>query len=370
MKIIHVVALVSSSGEYGGPTRVCFDQAQELKQRGHDVTVFAGTWGPIGPETVKRRLFRARLLVPRLGFATLHARGLTQALVMAARGADVVHIHLGRDLLTLGAARAVRKAGVPYVVQTHGMIDSSARLSAAVIDRVLTGPAIRAASDVFTLTTAEDDEMRRLGRTGRPSRFLRNGIPADDSPREATAYETLFLARLHPRKGLQAYVEACIDLARARPGTQYAFAGPDEGALTEALALVRAAGLEKQIRYLGPIEPHRVRAVMGQAKVYCLPAREEPFGMTLLEAMSVGTPVVLHESSRLADRVAGSGAGVAFGGGVGLADAIAQLADDEERNTEARREARRLVSEDFGMGGVVAELEDAYSWARLHRRWG
>jgi glycosyltransferase involved in cell wall biosynthesis len=369
MKIVHVVALVSPNGEYGGPTRVCIDQSRELVRRGHDVTVFAGSRNTTTDreariDGVPARLYPASMLIPSLGFATLRAKDISKAVVSAAQTADVVHIHLGRDLLTLGVARAVRRARIPFVLQTHGMIDATSRLSARVVDRLLTGPAIRQASSVFTLTRDEDVEMTRLGRVSDPSRYLRNGIFVDESPRsyQKAEYDGLFLARLHPRKGLLEYVRACIELAQRNGDLVFAYAGPDEGSLGEAQALVSAAGLSNRVRYLGPIEPSRVREVMAAARVYCLPAENEPFGMTLLEAMSVGTPVVLHEGSRLARQIAESGAGVVFGEHLNLREAISKL-QAVGRNGQAQRSALHLVQTEFGMGDVVDELERSYAVA-------
>lgn len=366
MRVVHVVALVSAHGEYGGPTGVCFDQARELVRRGHEVTVLAGTWGDGNVEPIIRgvttHLFPAKLVAPRLGFASLTAPGLARALKAEARTADVVHIHIGRDLLTLSAGRVARKSGVRYVLQTHGMIDSSRRLSAAMVDALLTRPVVQGAAQIFTLTKDEDREIERLaGRSG-ASTYLRNGLPASGwRDRPSPRYSALFLARLHPRKGLSTYIDAAVELAIGRDDVRFAFAGPDEGALYEALRVIEDAGLSERIVYLGAIDPSLVKEVMAASEIYCLPAEHEPFGMTFLEAMSVGTPVVLHSTSRLAPEIIEGGAGVAFGNDVTLVHAMSALLDDEPRRAQSGDRARDLVTRRFGVGGVVDVLESEYT---------
>ena len=49
---------------------------------------------------------------------------------------------------------------------------------------------------------------------------------------------------------------------------------------------------------------------MSQAGVYVLPSIDEPYGMSVLEAMSVGLPVVITESCGLASLVRTTGSGV------------------------------------------------------------
>ncbi len=41
MRVLHVAPLISSRGEYGGPTSVMQQQTNELRRRGHSVTIAA-----------------------------------------------------------------------------------------------------------------------------------------------------------------------------------------------------------------------------------------------------------------------------------------------------------------------------------------
>ena len=81
MKIIHVVTLFTPDGAFGGPTRVAVNQTRELRTRGHDVTLAGAALGygetlPKAIDGVPVRLFPARRVVPRTGFAGLTSPGL------------------------------------------------------------------------------------------------------------------------------------------------------------------------------------------------------------------------------------------------------------------------------------------------------
>ena len=143
MKIIHVVALASPDGAYGGPLRVAMNRVRALCASGHDAILVAGEvgYGSDVPEAIgdaPARLFPAAHLLG-LRDSIVDVIGLLRWLRDAAPRADIIHVHLARDFLTARAALHARSAGVPYVVQTHGMIrpprNSAQRMFDAAITR-------------------------------------------------------------------------------------------------------------------------------------------------------------------------------------------------------------------------------------------
>ena len=58
-------------------------------------------------------------------------------------------------------------------------------------------------------------------------------------------------------------------------------------------------GLSERTTFLGNVPRERVPEVMNQAAVYCLPSYAESFGMTVLEAMACGRPVIGTDVSGL-----------------------------------------------------------------------
>ena len=138
MRILQVVTLLSPDGAYGGPARVALNQSAELIGRGHDVTVVGAARGyrevPTELNGVPVKLFAARTLLPRTGFAGMGAPGLGRWLRSNWAGFDVIHIHFARELVVLPVAAAARRRGIPYVLQTHGMVVPSNHPLAAPLD--------------------------------------------------------------------------------------------------------------------------------------------------------------------------------------------------------------------------------------------
>ncbi|MCM0617008.1 glycosyltransferase [Paenarthrobacter sp. MSM-2-10-13] len=185
MKIVQVVTLVSPDGAYGGPVRVAQNQSAELSKRGHQVQVFAGARGHVDPSYfgpgVRTRLFKALQIVPRTGFAGLCAPTMLPSLWWALKGADVVHLHLARDLVMLPAALLCLIRRTPFVVQTHGMIDESDKKLAKILDRLLTLRVLRASQRCFWLTPEEQKSLGELLGDGHQTlERLVNGVPQAD----------------------------------------------------------------------------------------------------------------------------------------------------------------------------------------------
>ena len=109
MRILHIVTLVTPTGDYGGPIRVAENLASEQRRRGHEPLIAGGQRGftttPSEINGIPARLFPVRRLIPRTGFAGLVSPGLQRFLRRELEAYDQVHIHLARDLITLPAAR-------------------------------------------------------------------------------------------------------------------------------------------------------------------------------------------------------------------------------------------------------------------------
>lgn len=368
MKVMTAVALTTPNGDYGGPTRVAVNQAVELQKRGHDVTILAGARGyrgalPTQLEGVPAALFPARQVLPRAGFAGLSAPGLQRALPKLAASADILHIHLARDLLTLPIAVWARRHRVPYVVQTHGMVAPTGNPLALPLDLLMTRRALRGARKVFYLTPRERDELIEVVGGSLPLSQLGNGVPVPDSVGERpAATELLYLARLAPRKRPQLFVEVARQLAPEFPEVSFRLVGPDEGAGAEVERLIDSAGPGVDVRWEGAIAPEAVAARMAKASIYVLPAVDEPYPMSVLEAMAMGIPVVVTDSCGLAPLVREFGCGaVVTPSADSLVGAVRALLADPALAAECGQRGRDAAREHLGMPAVARHLEEAYS---------
>jgi glycosyltransferase involved in cell wall biosynthesis len=364
LRILQVVTLISDDAAYGGPVRVAMNQTAALRARGHHVTV-AGGWRGSSQRPVRRSaedsvLYPVRTLVPGTGFAGLMAPGLVGWVRGLLPEVDVVHIHLARDFVTLPVARAVLRDGAPLVAQPHGMIDPSGHPLSRPLDRLLTRPVLRGATRVLHLTSRERTDLMLVAGDGLRLEAVPNGVPEPaELPRLAAQGppEVLFLARLHPRKRPEVFVEMARRLHSAGVEAQFTMVGPLEGDPTRPGDRVSAG-----VIWEGALAPAATSARLARAAVYVLPSVDEPYPMSVLEALAVGVPVVITESNGLAPLVRRTGCGIVVDTSVNsLVHAVRSLLNDPISRRQMGARGAHVVRAEFGMGAIAARLENVYA---------
>ncbi|HEY9369458.1 glycosyltransferase [Streptomyces sp.] len=368
MRVLHAVTLHSPTHAFGGPVRVALNLCRGLADRGHQARLVALGDGFDGPlptdvEGVRTRLYQARSILP-LGFSGIASPALLAGASGLVRDADVVHVHLARDLVTLPVALAALRAGRPLILQTHGMVDPSDRLLAKVLDAVAVRRVLRRSSAVLYLTGHERKGLDAVvGGVLEQSVRLVNGVPAQEpSPAPTGPPRILYAARLQARKRPRDFVAAVPEILRRHPDAQFVLAGPDEGERAGVDALIAELGLEDRVSRPGPLSAERMLDELRRAHVYVLPSVDEPFPMSVLESLSVGTPAVVTTSNGLARDISGAGAGRVVESAAGLAPAVLDLLDPAAHES-ASAAARKLATEAFSMDAVLDTLLDVYGTA-------
>lgn len=368
MKIIQVATLITPDGAYGGPVRVAVNQTRALLEAGHDVTLAAGASGFPGDlpdffDGVPVKLFTASNVMPRLGFAGTRSPQLQTWLKREASLADVVHFHLGRDLVTLPAAKAISRTTTPYLVQTHGMIDASTHALSAPVDFYWTRPVLKRAARVFHLTEAEKRGLEALVPSSLRLEELKNGVPASRTlaPTKDKVIEVLFLARLQARKRPLIFVQMAKTLHARFPTARFVLVGPDEGEGSAIQSAISELGPQNWLKWEGPVEPSHSPARISACSVFVLPSVDEPFPMSVLEALSASKPVVITDSCGLAGYVRESGAGNVVGSDLdSLCSAVGELLESSDLRRQASQKAFNLADGTFSMKAVADQLEEAY----------
>lgn len=375
MKILQIVTLVSAVGAFGGPTTVAMNQCKALRARGHDTLLIGGTTDlPLTTSIMSDlpvRLFPVRQLARSKPMAYLISPAMLGWLRQHVQDFAVVHVHLGRDGISLPAASLARGRGLPYVVQTHGMISPRAGLPQRVVDWLGTRRVLQDADTVFALSVDEIALLNAVLGARRQIDLLPNGIASPSDPpvrtRPGAPREFLFLARLHPRKRALNFISAATELLSRGSKAAYTLIGPDAGdgaAVTSAITEF-AKSQEKNassLQWLGPLHPDETSSRMADAYAYILPSVDDPFPMSLIEAMAVGQPVVVTESNGLADVVNEYRCGMVVPNDSveSLATAMQQMESAPDMVAEMGRQAVTAARERFSMDVVTDILEERY----------
>lgn len=371
MRIAHVVSYLSTTGAYGGPASVAAGHCRKLQNLGFDVVLYAG-WDGVGDGEVvgvHTRSRRARRLIPSDSFGLLCSPRLLAAFAREVRSYDVVHVHLARDLVSLPLALVCLVAGVPLVIQTHGMIVPDRRVLCRLLDALAVRTVFRRAQRHLVLTELEREQVEAI--VPRRSNVTRigNGVEVGSSavaswPREGAVPEVIFCSRLHPRKRAPAFVEMAAELLARGVVARFSIVGPDGGDLARVQEMIAHCDLAHAVRYEGSLPASKIMARLADAHVFVLPSVDEPFPMAALEAISVALPAVITESNGLADDFRhADDRFVATPDHRRLADAVQRIIADGSAWVLASEAAAALVSQRFSLNSVVEELLEVYRTA-------
>lgn len=120
--------------------------------------------------------------------------------------------------------------------------------------------------------------------------------------------------RQRPQKGTDLFVDAMIALLPSRPGHQAIIMGgitaQFEGFVRAQKDKVAAAGLQDRILFLPEDQGFSIAPWFQAIDLYVAPQRHEGFGLTPLESMACGTPVVATTAGAFEELVVHEGTGL------------------------------------------------------------
>lgn len=213
----------------------------------------------------------------------------------------------------------------------------------------------------------------------RPARVILHGIdtqvftPPSDKAAARRALElpeeALILGcfgRLRAQKGTDVLVEAALSVLPRHPRAMVVFTGratrEHAGFLADLQARIAAAGLSDRVRFLGELPWAQVVTAYQALDLFVAPARWEGFGLTPIEAMGCGVPVVATRVGAFAAQVAEGETGrlIAPGDAGALAAALDTMLADPEALAEAGHRGRARVEQLFDIRREAAELIEVY----------
>lgn len=366
---------------YGGTIHAVHGLCRSLVGLGHQVEVYTtnvdGTLDsdvplqrPVSIDGVDVSYFPSHRL-RRLYWAPRMAAALGRRI----DGFDLVHLHSVFLWPTLAAARTARDRGVPYLTSPHGMLvgDLIRRRSPwlkrgwlALFER----RTLERAAAVHVTSPIEDAELRRMGFRLPRVAMIPNGV---DPPRAGAMEQLgqdlkgllsrrpliLYLGRISWKKGLDTLIQAMV----AVPIGHLVIAGNDEEGYVPGLRdLAARAGVAERISFLPRLIEGCEKAFLFEAaSVFVLPSHSENFGITVVEAMSRGCPVVVTPEVGAAHWVRAAAAGlVSERSPTALAAAISGVLTDE-RGARAMGEAgRQCALQAFSWQAVASRMEALY----------
>ena len=258
--------------------------------------------------------------------------------------ADIVHVI---DHSEAHIVRWVKKTNKPVVVTCHDLINFFYRdnLQGSVKVPIVSNrlwlhsvQAMQQADHIVTVSSVTARDTTQLLNI-QPSQItvVPNAVEAIFQPASSNQIEdfrrqhnlspgTVCLLNVgsnHPRKNLATILDAANILKQQGLPVQFWKVGSDF--TDEQKAFIQTQGLEAQIHYLGNPDKSTLVQIYSAADILVAPSLHEGFGMTLLESMACGTPVITANLSAMPEVVEDAGILVDPTNSRAIAEAVNQL---------------------------------------------
>jgi glycosyltransferase involved in cell wall biosynthesis len=344
-----------------------------LMQQGIEVLLLSTTDGLSEVNVNEYKGVPAIFFPPQLGASFKYSRPLASWLSSNIRNFDLAHIHAVFNHSSIAAARACRKAGVPYIIRPLGTLDPWSMTQKSVRKRLfwkISGKAmLREAAAVHY--TSDVEKLSTEGHLGlNHGKVVALGIDTNTTNGQAPGEPyVLVLSRLHPKKGLDVLIDAFLSLIENGKLADWRLIIAGDGPPDYVSKLKAAASSRPdRIVFTGWLDDDRKQAVLGGASLLALPSHQENFGLCVMEALSHSVPVLVSPNVNLAAEIVSAKAGwIAAVDKTALASKLAEaLADRGELAKRGR--AGKQLSQKYSWENTARDLIDLYEEILPQRR--
>jgi glycosyltransferase involved in cell wall biosynthesis len=372
MKILQVISYFYPAWSYGGPPRNAYGLCRELVKRGHKVTVFttdaldARNRVKETQETVdgiQIRRFRNLSNYAAFRHRIFLSPGMMGAMSKELKNYDIIHLNDYRTLQNLIAHRNAQKFDVPYVLQARGsLVNIIAKQGLKSLFDVVQGRRLLLnAARLIALAPQEVEQYKNFGVSAEKIDIVPNGIDLeeyDNLPARGTFRHKhslganneviLFLGRVHKSKGIDLLISAFTGIAKDFGDARLVVAGPDDGHLPALKNLTAELGLTNKVIFTGPLFGQDKLAAYVDADVYALTSSYEIFGISIIETLACGTPVVVTDRCGIADIIKDKAGLVVPYDAAPLEDALRQMLENTNFRQKLGRDGKALVRREYG----------------------
>ena len=311
--ILHICPSYKPAFHYGGPTVSVSRLAEVQAQNDAQVSVFTTTAD--GPEELKV-VAGARTEVD--GVTVFYFNRLTgdhghfspalyRALWREARHFQTVHLHSWWNWVVFGALLLCRIKGIRTIVSPHGMLSPyTVHSKIRPWFQKTFGRWLLANSILHATSKQEQKELQilhpELEVVLAPNIMLLPTPPPQRPVKSADTLDLLFLSRIDPKKGLDILLDALATLQTS--DWKLTIAGASGSTYQKQLVqLSKKLGLEERVHWAGWTDGDTKWALLAQSDLMILPSHNENFANVVLEALFVGTPVIVSDQVGLHDYV-------------------------------------------------------------------
>lgn len=386
MKIIQICAAYKPAYVYGGPTMSVSKLSEELVKAGHDVTVLTTTANgkseldvPISKETLvdgvkvyyfKRWTKDHTHFAPTL-FWFLH-KTIKKAKCSTQSAELIIHIHAWWNLVSIFSCLVAKLHGVRVVLSPRGMLTSyslnnrNSKFKDAI--HFLLGKWLLKYCYIHATSKKELEDIEKIceakGISVIPN-FVEFPKNIQYQTTESEKYRLLFLSRIEQKKGLELLFEA---LSKLNITYHLSIAGTGEPNYIQNLEeLTKKLNIHQHIEWIGHINGNNKFQLAAKTDLLVLSSHNENFANVVIEALAVGTPVLISNDVGLSVYVLENDLGwVSSNTPEQLTQVLKQSFLEKEKRESIRKQAPEIIKRDFDENKLVNEYLNWYKHSIAH----
>ena len=373
MKILHYCARLRLID--GGVVRAILDLTSALSKSGTSVTLLV-TEGDDYPnaESGVQTMRTGQFDRPPIRFSRSRLASLKQFIASA----DVLHLHTPWEPANIQLAKLAREVGTPYIVSVHGMLDDWVMKTSTLKKQLFLWLGGRSmfhhAAVAHCTATAEAQQAKRWIPNANiqvvplvfdPSNYLAPPPSSDPDKywpqRESKKPIVLFLSRLHPKKGVDRFIQAAAKVLESQEA-RFIIAGNGEQEYEKHLqGLVRQLDIHAHVEFVGFVEGDRKTALLRASDLFVLPTSQENFGLVFPEAMACGIPVITTRGVDIWPELEESGGALIIDEDANsIAKTITTLLENNEQRASIGSAGKAWVNNTFSGDAVVNRYIQLY----------
>jgi glycosyltransferase involved in cell wall biosynthesis len=386
MKILQVSTAFKPSWETGGTTRITYELSKGLINRNHEVTVYTTDRGQKRVNTLKNQPINVDGVIVYYftnisNYLAMHMNIVTPYyLPFIARKKikeyDLIHIHEHRTFLAVIVQYFAKKYNIPYVVQAHGSVRPFFQKETIknIYDFLFGNNILKNASKVIAVSDNEVEEYKSMGVEKNKIEIVPNGINLSEFKNLPNKGEfrknytslknsekvILYLGRIHKIKNIDLIIIAFADLLKELGKIKLVIIGPDAGNLLNLKRLIKDLNINDEVLFTGPVYERDKLEAYVDSDVFVSMCNDEIFGITFLEALASGTPVICSEEGGIADYINEiAGFSIDYDKKI-LKNKLIEILTNEELKIRFGNNGKLLVNELFNLDKIVNKFERIY----------
>ncbi|MDP7494709.1 MAG: glycosyltransferase family 4 protein [Candidatus Undinarchaeales archaeon] len=384
--VVCIIAGDLDPDDLGGAEVHIVEVSRRLAERGHEVHLFVGNDDRISRIFKEKKLYIHPIHYPRLPnlASLLYMRYAEKAVEDFLRDHHVDILH-AKQVFPFGTicTRLKSRNNIPVYVTVQNPyayleelvlnVPLLGRYAGSLIQRSLlpfVRNAISHADIVAAVSTYSQKGCLELG--AKATTIVPNGVDTTQFARRATRREGIngqfhivSTSTLIPRNGLEVLIESIALLTAEGIDVRVTLAG--DGPLEHELkTLAQELGVSDVVEFIGTIPHNEVPKLLARSDIFVRPSIAEGFGVSFIEAMAVGVPVVTCPSGGIIDFVKNRRTGmlVPAGDPPRLRDAILELVHDNALYVRIVDTAWDMIRSTYDWETITESVEHAY-WSLM-----